>query len=1000
MSSITSKYAVPFVNRRSTVIDNVLTKTLIFSENQDITEIKTTDGKGYLKIVLPSLPLEQNCIGFKILVYKSDSTPLFEGYISGNSSDGYKWLYASCQQVSGGPRLSNKTTIFCHQVLDPDNPEESGNILKSIFIGDEDTEWGLDVTVSIEYVSATLETTPDGDGDIQRTSSINELAKVASYYNDSTSVTNYTEGWRFEIVETLDTEVYKKDVTINPLSAREASNIELVGVVESVSSETTSGVTVITTVFKNDSISLVNSSGNYGFIEADGSKLVNLDKNPTLTGLVPESCKQFTSPVVLENSSSSDVSARFSFQGPGTYSTNYRVNKFTLGEWSDTNTRLLTVKSTNNPDNIGLSLNAGELALYDSGDDSDLYVGTTGSKVLVGGMKICSTDEELESLVQFKGKTVFHNGVIKVSDGKKWVPMILDSSGVIISMDSIDNGEFYKKVNSDSVTNLGNISRIATLGDGKIITSDEISSHLSNNVIHVTQSDRDRWNAYSESTGNTYTKSEVNDLLNKKSDIGHYHFYHDPVNYIIDTEESGEYPYLEGNRVLIKSTLTIRVSTGAEYDLDDPLWKEGKDESFGRGSVVVNLDDYKEYINEEGSIISLNESIVTDEELSDILKNYVTGDKSYAVKSNDWSLLNQDKIIIGTNISSSSSSMEIGYNYDNLSLSSNNKPTYNGKSIMVDGDVDESKFAKAVHYHRNHEPIINIVSSLPTSNIMEGDRYILINEIKERRNNVWVDDPSFYGDIVYNITDSKFYRYSGSEWVGISTMSGDLGITIDEKGDIVHSNSITPTSSTNPKLYAIKLDAQGHINEYKEVESSDFPSIDLSNSTGELPPISLPYLKDNGDGGFIKGIVFPGEGISLQSGGYIDVDYLPSYDSDTVVPSTFTNSGLKLYSTTRGGLGSGYVGEEKLDILVLNKNIEDTSVEGQDDTNSLVSALVVSRDESNGLYLAQGVKGSTSWSHMTKLGVQVTIGNSDPTEDQLNSMKDGDYYLCEEFYEV
>jgi hypothetical protein len=88
-----------------------------------------------------------------------------------------------------------------------------------------------------------------------------------------------------------------------------------------------------------------------------------------------------------------------------------------------------------------------------------------------------------------------------------------------------------------------------------------------------------------------------------------------------------------------------------------------------------------------------------------------------------------------------------------------------------------------------------------------------------------------------------------------------------------------------------------------------------------------------------------------------------------------------------------------LDILVLSKNPE--TPEGTVDSSSnLTSALIVSREEVGGLYFAQGEYGSNSWSHMTKLGVQVTVGNSDPTDDQLNSMKDGDYYLYEGAYEV
>ena len=62
MSSRTSKYAVPFNTRKSSVLDNVVSKEL-------------NGGIGYLRVEIPIIPSTDNSIGFKISVYK---TPYLE----------------------------------------------------------------------------------------------------------------------------------------------------------------------------------------------------------------------------------------------------------------------------------------------------------------------------------------------------------------------------------------------------------------------------------------------------------------------------------------------------------------------------------------------------------------------------------------------------------------------------------------------------------------------------------------------------------------------------------------------------------------------------------------------------------------------------------------------------------------------------------------------------------------------------------------------------------
>lgn len=1008
MSSITSKYAVPFVNRRSYVSDNVVTRALIYSENESLSEIKNR-GIGYLKIILPTLPLDQNCIGFKIIVYNTkDNVPKFEGHISGNSSDGFHWLYASSNQARGQGYISNKTTLFCAQVVDPNASSEGkkSNILKSIIIGDEKTEWGTDVTVSIEYLSGTLRTTPDTETNEIRTSSVKELTSISEYSKKSnvSDIMNYSEGWRFEIGP-LSVNQNQIITTVPGVESREGqSMISLSGAIQGTGIDDGSGTLTINTSYTGNQINLRDESGNYGYIIADGSQLVNLDKNVALTGFIPESAKSFVSEVDLTNTANSDVLLRYRFSGPGTYSSTIKVNKFNVGEWNTSNIKEFSVRTTTDSTMLTRSLlNVGDIGLLDSGENTDLFVGSTGEMRLVGGMKICMTDEELEAQMHYKGKTVFHNGVIKVSDGSKWVPMVLDSSGVIISMDSIDDGEFYQKVKATSILE-NEVNRLIVSYDydspdssGNVyVTSTELRTHLDDQSKHVSAEDRARWNSYSESTGNTYTKSEVNDLLDEKSNINHYHYHHDPVSLIRTSDNDDFYP--KGTRVLFTGMSKIKTSLGDESEgIEDPdgKWNEDLTENFLDGSIVVNLSDYTQYINEGGTIRPVTDDIVTKDSLSETLLNYITGDKSYVLKTDNWSLSRTGRNLLVSNITDSTSGLTIGSGFNTLSIETSDRPTYNGKRIMVDGDVDESKFAKAVHYHRNHEPIKAIVASLPTSDVKEADRYILHETIQERRNNRWEIDESTEGDIVFNIEENKFYKFNGTNWVGISTVSTSSDLTTDSSGNLVHSNNIDPTSSVNPKIYAIKLDSHGHVNEYRDILATDLPDIPANKIIGgdySLDWSSLPYIYKSSSE-YRPGVFDLGKGIDLEMSGdtythNLTLDYVPSTQSSTVYPSTFFKSdGMKYYTTSLTGVG--LTDNNSADVLIFSKN------EG----GSLTNALVISKG-SNDIYLAQGNLGSSNWNHVTKVGTNVTIGNSDPSEIQINSMKDGDFYIFEGAYEV
>lgn len=587
-----SKYAVPFNTRKSTSNCNVVNKVVL-------------GGVGYLKIKLPVNPSFENCIGFKVKVTSEDGNLLlFEGHISGSSSDGYSWIYASSTagDKTGDHLITGKPTLFCAQYIDESKGNVVGNVVRSILIGDKDTNWGSVVHVSIECLQATLKTAPDGEDNIRTTANINEYSALSEKLDESNENSRLTDGWLFEVGQLSgETPI----ISLGDSDSGEIkSSLSIDGVVEGVAKEE-NGATVITTRYTGNRISLYNEiDGVYGFILADGSQLVNLDKNESILNMEVKS-NGFKSPIEIRSTDDSDVYLRFTIQNSGELITpRLEVNKITEGDWNPDNEKYLSVKTSNIIGELSPVfkhfLKAGELGCIHNDDNTDLYLGTGDSNNLVGGIKICNDVKEFSHLDLVKGRMAIIENEIYACDGEKWIPVKFSE---LLSLDEVMDGYFYEKTNADAILG-GEVIRLKH--DLGLITGNEIYDHIHDMGMHVTQADKDRWDAKTD-LSDYYNKGETDDLLDRKADKDHYHGYHSPINIIVEGNTdltTHNYPY--GHRVLVK-----------EFEDNPPIIKIAGNPNDWIGSEDFNLGDkttiaagrYVEYMNKAGKVVISNSDI-------------------------------------------------------------------------------------------------------------------------------------------------------------------------------------------------------------------------------------------------------------------------------------------------------------------------------------------------------------------------------------------------------
>lgn len=566
--SLVSKYAVPFNNRKAASTDNVINKLV-------------QGGIGYLKIELPVNPSVNNCIGFKIKVTSEDTKELlFEGHISGSSSDGYNWIYVTATE-DGGINVGNPI-LFCYKSFDSVS-KESANVLKSILIGNESTNWGSLVLVSIEYIQATLATAPDGEKGSIATSSINEYAVESILLENDDTYSTISDGWNFSVGQ-LDGEVVA--MTANKVTKSDATSIIVEGVVNGIAKEDESGNVVIETEFNGNAINLYDTvSGLYGPIIADGSKLINLENNEELRAMTFTSTG-FRDPVIVESTPNSDVRLGFTIKDAGiTLNPKVNISKFILGNWEADNTKRFSIKTSNDLSSKSVLLEPGGLGLINDGVNTDLYVGLGTSNKLIGTAALCSTQDEFDNIDKVDGRIVIYEGRIYICNKGKYQPIKYSAE---LSLDEIKNGYFYEKVNAEAQLG-GEIIRLKY--DGGLILSNEIHDHLVNTSTHVSELDRLSWDDKLDRT-EAYTKSEVNEMMD---DLSTYlKGYHDPVEEVVDGNlnfKTHNYPY--GHRILVNSYNGKKPHIKVAGNKDEWL----KEEEFKLGHRVINISDYKEYIN-------------------------------------------------------------------------------------------------------------------------------------------------------------------------------------------------------------------------------------------------------------------------------------------------------------------------------------------------------------------------------------------------------------------
>lgn len=581
--TIKTKYAVPFTSRSSvTTMSNVLNKLV-------------KGGIGYLKIELPVNPTFNNSVGFKIrVVSEDDKSVMFDGYISGSSSDGYNWIYGSTEEseesvVKGNPSL------FCYKYLDGEENRQ-GNVLKSILIGSSDTDWGDLIKVSIELLQATLSTSSDGE-ESSVTTNGTEYSVMATSTDESNPDASWTDGWKFEIGQ-LESEMVA--FTLSKSTKDTSIAVALEGVITGAARSDEAGNVVIDTEFTGGNIDLYDTiNKRYGIIVADGSQLVNLSENKELQSMSFTS-SGFDKPIVLQSSADSDVSLLFTLKDTGsTQTSKINITKLNLGEWSKDNLKRFSVKTSTE---IGETspvfttpLAIGDLGLINNGKNTDLYVGIGKSNVLVGGAKVCNDEAEFNELDKVEGRLVVYGSKLYVAHEGSYEPVKF--SGVV-SLDEIKNGYFYEKVNAQAQLG-GEIIRLKT--DDGILLANDIYGHMTSGPDHVSTSDRNRWDAKLDSES-VYTKVDVDNKMASVASSNHYHGYHNPVNEVLSGNTDftkHNYPY--GHRILVKELLDIQPYIKIAGEPNE--WLE--DEEFKLGDRVMSLSDYNEYMNKDNKLAKI-----------------------------------------------------------------------------------------------------------------------------------------------------------------------------------------------------------------------------------------------------------------------------------------------------------------------------------------------------------------------------------------------------------
>lgn len=999
MSSIVSRYAVPFVDRKSSVIGNVLTRTLVGESGSDLT--------GKLVLVLPTLQSENNSVGFRLTITDSSDDLVFVGNVSGNSSDGYSWLNVSSSQTKGLSRYG-LPTLFCESKVSAKYNDEGvlvspEYILKSIQFGDDSTDWGPKLTITIEYLSATLLTALDNDDD-------NDPDNVST-----STVANFLNNWSISVGSTLNWDTVS---TANQLTRD--TGVVLTGVVTG----TDNGNGEIQTQFgRNEFNSLYNSD--------DGS-WIDLSKNTTVS--ISEEARRLSGNIILKNDDSTQevhfdqtsptgaVTNGLSFDRPGEYNFTTRINRVSLGNWTSDNKRYINQKVLDGEATPNSPLNLGELGLVSSSMNSDLYVGVnyqgTGLQpMLVGGVKICDTEDDLNNLAVVHGRLAFYSpklyiGYKPTTGDARWLEVPTGSGeggSSSVTMDTIINGPLhYMKTNSEAVDSSGYVKMIGTTGSSSMDSSKVINHVLDaeklNPTYHISESDRQKLNNL-PATGDEYvTKSEFNTELSKKSGIN-FTGYHDPVSGIVDNYDSlPSGTQVSGTRILIKSPRR------SVYTYSSTLgsWENKNDEVLIDGSVVMNTSDYNQYYVRGEEVVNLSgaSGFVTFSELNTRLDDYIKNSGSTTLKG-DWSVVSSTGVPVLSLSSNSLSLGSISKVLTNISLNSTNVPTWNGYDIITEDTIGSYISEEILSMSTYHRPVNSISLTDPDTNSMSEKTRILVQGkyILEKSGSTVITETISSNDEVYNLEDNSIYtiderlRSYRSLYQIETADSGGLKIeNTDGSNKITHSNSVTPQLNTS--LLKMSFDAQGHITGTSQVTSEDLPDIpaekitgDVSDIVGEITKSDASNLDEETEHPELKGWYASSPGIaSLGEGMDLEVDHMTEkmVDEETgqVVTTTYDKFSSRLVvrdiptQVSESGVLAEFMNNQKIteyECVVT----EETPEEGNTEYRSEVVPKYVTKDRYS--FKPVSVKGSVLISE----GADNSMIKSDEVYDLLVMGSDG-----------
>lgn len=999
MSSIVSRYAVPFVDRKSSVIGNILTKTLVGESGSDLT--------GKLVLVLPTLQSENNSVGFRLTITDSSDDLVFVGNVSGNSSDGYSWLNVSSSQTKGLSRYG-LPTLFCESKVSAKYNDEGvlvspEYILKSIQFGDDSTDWGPKLTITIEYLSATLLTALDNDDD-------NDPDNVST-----STVANFLNNWSISVGSNLSWDTV---ATVDQLTRD--TGLVLTGVVEGTES--------------NGEISTSFSQPWFNdlFNKKDGSQ-IDLKDNTSVR--ISESANRLSGNIKLKNDDSiqeiyftqtsptPEITNGLSFDRPGEYNFTTRINRVSLGNWTSDNKRYISQKVLQNATSpINSPLELGELGLISNSIHSDLYIGAnyTGTGVqpmLVGGVKVCDTEDEFNNLAVVHGRLAFYSpklyiGYKSTTGDARWLEVPTGSGeggSSSVTMDTIINGPLhYMKTNSEAVDSSGYVKMIGTTGSSAMDSSEVINHVLDakkqNPTYHISESDRQKLNNL-PATGDEYvTKSEFNTELSKKSGIN-FTGYHDPVSGIVDNYDSlPSGTQVSGTRILIKSPRRLVYT----YSSTSGSWENKNDEVLIDGSVVMNTSDYNQYYVRGEEVVNLSgaSGFVTLSELNTRLDDYIKNSGSTALKG-DWSVISSTGVPVLSLSSNSLSLGSISKVLTNISLNSTNIPTWNEYDIITEDTIGSYISEELLSISTYHRPVNSISLTDPDTNSMSEETRILVQGkfIVEKSGSTVITETISANDEVYNLEDNSIYtideRLSAykSLYQIEAADSGGLKIeNTDGSNKITHSNSVTPQLSTS--LLKMSFDAQGHITGTSQVTSEDLPDIpaekitgDLSDIIGEITKSDASDLDEETEHPELKGWYTSSPGIaSLGEGMDLEVNHMTEkkVDEDTgqVVTTTYDKFSSRLVvrdiptQVSESGVLSEFMNNQKIteyECVVT----EESSEEGVTEYRSEVVPKYVTKDRYS--FKPVSVKGSVLISE----GANSSMIKSDEVYDLLVMGSDG-----------